>query len=455
MTAYSVPPNNQRIGFHYFPDTQHYRQEDLDLWLPRLQSLSAQWLTLITPKDRAVPEFFLQGLLDAGVEPILHFNVSLAEPPTPDDLQLLMESYERWGVHYVCLFDQPNCHEQWKRASWAQVDLVERFLDIYLPLAEEVVGTGLHMVFPPLKPGGDYWDTAFLRAALSSIQKRGHDQVLNKLVLGAYASANHKSLDWGAGGPERWPGAQPYYTPEEEQDQRGFYIFDWYNTITQAALGHTLPTMLFKAGCTLSNPEEAEEHSQHNLQVVELLNLSSKNPNPVSENVLGANFWILSAPEGSPPAKQAWYQEDGTALPVVEALISSPIESFVQAKILEPLAETEPENTPSTQDLFDDSPAPASKGYTTQKIDHYLLLPTFEWGVNDWHLDVIRGFVKSHQPTVGFSLEEAAQATRVTVIGSEKDFPDAAVSQLRNAGCIVRQVSGDGTSIASQLASID
>ena len=299
MQDYPVPPNNRRIGFHYFPDTQHYRQEDLDTWLPHLEALGAQWLTLLAPQDRAVPELFLRGLLDAGIEPILHFTPSLAKPPTTDDIKLLVESYARWGVHYVCLFDQPNCHEQWNRGSWAQIDLVERFLDIYLPLAEEVVDAGLNLVFPPLKPGGDYWDTAFLRAALSSIEKRGHPQVLEKLVLGAYASSNKHPLEWGAGGPERWPGAQPYYTPEEEQDQRGFYIFDWYSTITEAALGHKLPILLFKAGNTLTKPEAAEEHNQQNLQIIELLAESGQPQNPVPDNVIGANFWLLSAPAGT------------------------------------------------------------------------------------------------------------------------------------------------------------
>ena len=455
MQDYPVPPNNRRIGFHYFPDTQHYRQEDLDTWLPHLEALGAQWLTLLAPQDRAVPELFLRGLLDAGIEPILHFTPSLAKPPTTDDIQLLAESYARWGVHYVCLFDQPNCHEQWNRGSWAQIDLVERFLDIYLPLAEEVVDAGLNLVFPPLKPGGDYWDTAFLRAALSSIEKRGHQQVLEKLVLGAYASSNKHPLEWGAGGPERWPGSQPYYTPEEEQDQRGFYIFDWYSTITEAALGHKLPILLFKAGHTLSKTDAGEEHSQQNLQIIELLAGSEQPQNPVPGNVIGANFWLLSAPDGSPPAKQAWYQEDGQALPIVEAVKGWQAEAPKQSKSVEPETDEVTEVNHAFPSLFDEEPTHTEHSHIEHKFEHYLLLPTFEWGVADWHLDVIRGFVKSHQPTIGFSLEEAAQAARVTVIGSEKEFPNTAINQLRSAGCIVRQITGDGTSIASQLASID
>jgi len=33
-----------RIGFHYYPDTFHYREKDLQTWLPELQGLGAGWL---------------------------------------------------------------------------------------------------------------------------------------------------------------------------------------------------------------------------------------------------------------------------------------------------------------------------------------------------------------------------------------------------------------------------
>ena len=85
-------------------------------------------------------------------------------------------------------------------------------------------------------------------------------------------------------------------------------------------------------------------------------------------------------------------------------------------------------------------------------IAHYLLLPVYEWGVADWHLEIIRPFVKKFTPTIGFSLAEAAHATRVTVIGNLNSFSDEDMNMLRNSGCIVERICGDGTSIATQLA---
>jgi hypothetical protein len=89
---------------------------------------------------------------------------------------------------------------------------------------------------------------------------------------------------------------------------------------------------------------------------------------------------------------------------------------------------------------------------TSMKIEHYLLLPLYEWGVADWHLEVIKPFVLKHHPTIGFSLAEAALAKVVTVIGGEQNFPEAKLNELRTLGCEVERISGDGTTIATQLS---
>jgi hypothetical protein len=79
-------------------------------------------------------------------------------------------------------------------------------------------------------------------------------------------------------------------------------------------------------------------------------------------------------------------------------------------------------------------------------------LPKYEWGISDWHLEASKPFILKHQPTVGFSLDEAKLAVQVTVVGGEQSFSEEALTQLRNAGCQVDRISGDGTSIATQLA---
>ncbi|TES89780.1 MAG: hypothetical protein E3J88_05315 [Anaerolineales bacterium] len=449
MTKHPTPANNTRIGFHYFPDTLHYRDSDLNAWLPELKALGAKWLTLVAPQDRAIPESFIRGIIDAGIEPVLHFHLTMKSLPRADSLSLLFQVYADWGVQYVALFNRPNCHSQWSDDKWVQQDLVERFLDIYIPLCETVCHAGLTSVFPPLEPGGDFWDTAFLRTSLQSLVRRGHQRLLDRLVLGAYAWAENLPLNWGAGGPERWPGARPYYTPPEEEDHKGFRIFDWYTTISEAVLEEKLPILLLAAGVRPGDQRDlnvpavdAEEHANRNLILARHLagDIETIHDDirlePIPEHVLAGNFWLLAAAQNSPEAEASWYKVNGTTLPIVQK-----IKDWVSG-----LGEGQ-------QQSYDNPPRQNHRANhkKNKPIKHYLLLPAYEWGVANWHLEITRPFIKKHMPTVGFSMQEASTAEKVTIVGGEQSFPPEEVEQLRAVGCLVEQVSGDGTSIATQL----
>ena len=498
MDRLITPQHNTRLGFHYFPDTYHYRESDLSTWLPEIKSLGASWITLLAPGERAIPEAFLRGLHSAGIEPILHFQIPLDNPPHIQELRLLFNTYARWGVHYAILFDRPNNRRSWLASSWAKSNLVERFLDIYLPIAEAALKVGIIPVFPPLEPGGDYWDTTFLRASLQGMQRRGHVQLIDKLVLSAYAPTCNRSLNWGAGGPERWPSARPYHTPANSQDQRGFRIFDWYLTLTQAVLRKKAPIMLLGSGaCSIIQPDpiatmlDEVAHSQRVIDIASLLQgqdgcfeEEKASPEkkillePVPLEVICCNFWLLAAAPDDPTANQAWFQLEGRMLPSVGALrqwfarhenqqanlnpisatqAKSPISSYFSPYISASPAANFPLASGDLQGT-DGSPFPISSGPALSNLEHpiahYLLLPTYEWGIADWHLDVIRPYVKKYLPTIGFSLSEAAQAQVVTVVGGDRSFPENSINQLKAAGCIIEQIRGDGTRIATQLETL-
>lgn len=453
MTTNLAPFSTNRLGFHYYPDTLHYQQSDLRIWLPELKAFDASWLILVAPNDHAIPEQFISGLLKEGIQPILHFQLPLEHSENTETLQLLFQTYAKWGAEYIILFDRPNVRSGWSSTTWAQSDLVERFLDIYLPLANLVLEAGLKPVFPPLEPGGDYWDTAFLRAALHSIKRRGQTQLLNSLILSAYAWVDSKPLDWGAGGPERWPSARPYSTPDDHQDQRGFYIFDWYLAISQSVLSNPLPVILVGAGSRLilnndqvTNQNETTNHAKRNLILAQRLSDNREKAQvpfslePISHLVIACNFWLLVAEPHSQHATQAWFLADGSTLPVVDALKGWVSERKTQtwARPITQTHKMEANHHPSAE----------------HSIDHYLLLPLYEWGVAEWQLDAIQPFVTKYHPTVGFSLSEASKALRVTVVGGERSYPDGSIELLQQSGCTVEKITGDGTSIATQLATL-
>ena len=468
-----VLATNNRIGFHYFPDTLHYQSSDLAAWLPELKALGARWLTLHAPLTRAIPEEFIGGLRQAGIQPVLHFHITPSTAPSPSEISPLFQAYAKWGVKYITLFNRPNCKDQWESSEWAQENLVERFLDIYLPLAKEIMANGMVPVFPPLEPGGDYWDTAFLRTALKGMRRRGAQDLLSQMVLGAYAWSGNLPIHWGAGGPERWPGTRPYYTPPGEEDQLGFRIFDWYNAISQVILDKSLPIILLGAGSKIGDqttpekpPVDKKQHTDSNLEIARQMSqspLDDSNEEPIPANVLACNFAVLSAHPKSKEYSTAWYREDGSTLPVVaklKAWTAAP-KSTPEPAVIDP----EPEPLTEVFPAYSLQPAPPAQPavHITQNgsvckggrlIKHYLLLPHYDWGVSDWHLEVTRNFIKKHKPTVGFSVDEALQSEQVTIIGGASTFPRPLIQRLEDAGCIIRQIEGDGTSIASQLETL-
>lgn len=114
----SLSTRSTRLGFHYYPDTLHYRESDLEIWLPELKALGASWLVLQSSIERAIPESFLCGLLQASIEPVITFNLSLPNPASVADLRTLLEAYARWGARYTVLFDRPNSRSSWSSAAW-------------------------------------------------------------------------------------------------------------------------------------------------------------------------------------------------------------------------------------------------------------------------------------------------------------------------------------------------
>jgi hypothetical protein len=435
--------NLPRFGLHYFPDTIHYRDTDLNLWLPKINAVGASWLTLIAPMDRAIPEDFVVGLVSEGIQPVLHFYLPLRYPPLDGNLRILFEEYAKWGAKYIVLFDRPNLRTNWPAHNWARDNLVERFLDIFLPVATLAYNCGLVPVFPPLEPGGDFWDTSFLRASLKGMLRRGRVELAQDLVIGAYGWTGNRSLNWGAGGPECWSTSRPYMAVDGVEDQRGFRIFEWYITETQAITGKP-PKIIILAGGSLpadvldprTGLSDTDAHAQRNLTLIKLLESPIEGMDVIPPEVLTCNFWLLSSGSDSPHNRNAWFHPSGQNLPIVHSL----------------------NDWNAADKHIIDNRNSQSKHVKNEnhlvKFEHYLLLPSYEWGIADWHLEVIRPFVKKHRPTVGFSVDEATKAQKVTVIGDPSSYPSNVFNELFAAGCIVDLIEGDGTTIASKLASL-
>ncbi len=435
MTDTNQVLQNSRVGLHYYPDMTHYRIDDLKHWLPIFRKKNISWLILKADVERAIPEFFLRALIQVNIQPIIEFNLPIDKLPQSKDFKVLLQVYARWGVRYMILFDRPNQKTSWKTAAWAQQDLVDRFLDQYIPIARLVLEEGLIPVFPPLEPGGSYWDTAFLRGALKGLLRRKQDSLIENLVLSAYAHSQHHPLNWGQGGPQRWPQTKPYLTPPGSQDQQGFRIFEWYQSITHSLLQKNVPILLLQSGFPdfpekyLSKQPLSDQVWRDQAEIFnKLLNVPPSDEEAIPKEVFCCSFWVLASDEDSPYYHQGWYQGKHCLIP------------------------ENPSNTNLPNPNQDKSSRQPDPHNTNHPIAHYVLLPTYEWGIADWHLEVIQPFIKKHKATIGFSIEEAKLAVKVTIIGNPQSFTEEKLQDIRSAGCFVERISGDGTSIATQLS---
>lgn len=425
------------IGFHYFPDELHYRRADLQTWLPELLALDAKWVTLIGSMTRAVPEAFVRGLLDAGIEPIIHLP---AVPTRPDPqhvagatLSQLFTSYARWGVRFVSAFAEPNMRAAWAPKDWGQAGLVERFLDLLVPMLNAQIEAGLQPVFPALRAGGDYWDTAFLDASLTGLLQRDKADLAQELTFAVNLWTLNRPLDWGKGGQGRWPDAKPYLTPPGSQDQRGFRLFDWYDEIIQARLGEKRPFVSLAGGPRLGEQTDpalpAMDDLRHASCIQDISSVLREAALP--QHMLNVNFWLLAAGDGSPFASEAWFRPGGGTLTAAQTLKQSPAHGLPPAR----------RQADESKALGLEQAAGQMSAEPEKTLRHYVLLPVFEWGVSDWHWNAALDFVKAHRPVCGFSPEEATHAQRVTIVGNEQGVSPAIEEKLRQAGCAVDRIN--------------
>jgi hypothetical protein len=399
-----------RIGYHYYPDDQHFTRADLDTWLPILQSLAARWIVLQAGLDRAAPETFIRGMIDAGIQPIVRIPAAVARLPEPE-LAPILRSYAGWGVQHVVIFDRPNLRRSWAESEWARPALVERFLDLALPVLLAESSAGLKPVFPPLEPGGDYWDTAFLAAALEGMVRRGHAGLAQDLTLAVFGFTFGHPLDWGKGGPTRWPESRPYHTPAGAQDQIGFRAFDWCAAVAAGA-GLPEPPTIVVAGGALPGSGEAgfgpDRHAEENAAIARALATDE-----IPAAVGAFAFYLLAAPAGHTDARSAWFPAIDSPRPVVDSVRRALASEGKPARLSE------------------------------KPIRHYLLLPSGTGAslVQEW--TSLSEFTARHRPTVGFSPAEARLAARVTIAGDENAVSRQVEDQLIAAGCVVDRLGPD------------
>ncbi len=414
--------NTQNIGFTYFSTPESLINNQLETWLPGLKRLGASYVIYEAGFDYGVPEDAFLIAEENGLQPIVHFTSELPIARKFNEAAVLMDAYGKWGVHEIILGNKPNTKAAWLNAGWHYENLVDHFLDRFIPLANYAVQIGMSPVLPPMQPGGDYWDTAFIELVMAGLNRRKLDKVLEHLILSSYGYTFDRSLSWGKGGPECWSASKPYLTPEGQEDQLGFHNFEWVQAQANRVIGRQSSVFILDAG----HPGTID---------------SSSGPEKVLENVQR----IVLACHG------ALTEEGNTEYPTFDSSVASCVFNMdTLDKALEGSL-----NMETLAQLFGNRSSDNEKLIPTEDeqkiINHYLLLPLYSSGVSDVILNKVKPVIKKYQPTIGFSLEEAFVAKKVTIYPDPLIFTDEQINQLRSAGCSVEILPESGIEIATSL----
>ena len=415
--------NAIQIGFSYFTSPNCLINKHLNTWLTCLRDIGASQVIFKAGFDKAIPEDAFLSARENGLQTIVHFNSELPLARNFNEIAFLMDIYARWGVKAVIFGDKPNSQMAWPSAGWHYENLIDHFLDRFIPLANHAVRVGLTPVFPPLQPGGDYWDTAFIELVLTGLKRRKLSTILDNLILSSYGYTFNKDLSWGMGGPERWSISKPYLTPEGQEDQLGFNNYEWIQTQAARVVGRPVPILILDAGSKGSTDDTAP--SADSVETIELILLACRGKGRGKEQ----SFSLIS--QNNPAIYACTFSLD-----TIEQALDGQLSVDIIKQIFgEKNTEEEITQAKGKQIVF----------------SHYLLLPAHKSGVSDVVLSKVRPFIKKLQPTVGFSLKEAAFARKVSVFPDPVIFTDEQLNTLRLAGCLVEILPESGIDIATSL----
>lgn len=414
--------NSIKFGYSYFQKPKYYVKKQVVEWISSIKTLGASMVLIESTFDRAIPEDVFLTTKEFELEPIIHFKSELPLARKFNDVSILFDVYAKWGVKYVILADRPNLRQSWLSTGWQFENLVDHFLDRFIPLANYAVRRGLTPVLSPLQPGGDYWDTAFAELAFKGLRQRRLDEVVEKLVLGCYGFTFNKKLTWGSGGPQRWPSSKPYLTPDGQEDQLGLHNYEWIQAIAEQTIGNKLPVLILNAGHpgTFYSKPDAEK-TLSDIQTIKE-SFGGQDTEEFNHSELDLDRSILGII---------------FSLPTIARIVP---DSLTPTSFLKMFQEKDVEKETSEK-----------RKQELKIISHYLLLPSRSSGVSDVVLNKVRPIIKKYQPTVGFSLEEAALARKVSIFPDSLLFNEEKINTLRASGCLVEILPESGIDIATSL----
>lgn len=400
-----------RHGFHLQIDRMQNDPASLQDFLAFAEQSATRHVVVEFSDVNSLTLLALHSFMENGIQATYFFKTNYKNELTAIEVDNLVSSLESLQCQRLIICDRPNHRDAWDLDTWLKPELIDIFLDRFTQVAEKCLAKGIQPVFPPLQPGGDYWDTAFLRQALQTLKDNSKDTLLDKLAISAYGWTYNHPLDWGVGGPERYPNSTPYNTPKDSQDQMGFHIFDWYQTIIQAVLNRRLPILLLQAG------------SEHDPVLIKANGQQRDNISKVQD------IMELLYPSIYPTLDEGIVREP---IPAEVVLCSFPSVDDLQGMqgLFNAIVDASPVLTEQPEEKKQTKNQPASKA------QHYLLLPDESWHTDPAKQNALAPFLEQFHPDLGTSLDEALDATEVTLLLTDEDSTQEKMGVLEEQDAI-------------------
>jgi hypothetical protein len=351
---------------------------------------------------------------------------------------------------------------------------VDRFADLLVPAMQVVAERGLIPVVGPLAPGGHFWDTSFLAGLMTLLATDSSLVGVNRIGLAVWdGPASHTGGSPVA--PTVPPRPRPYRASGPNRAEATDRLL-WYDAIAREHLGASVPIV---AVDVWSKPTEVTgEVSDVIASVDELsrggypdfcLNLCLGRLTESGETGRAPSPWYAGGRatraevadlkrHGRQPRRFSW---DGDRARSGRATIESAelnrlpptIEAPPVPSIIPTIAsaQVEPVLAALDQPAEPGSIADADSNVPTLEpvspIYHYLLVELPDPPPAGWAPATVVGallpYVARFQPTIGFRLSEAREASRVTIVGPDAELIRVSAETLRTAARQVEAIPAE------------
>lgn len=190
LDAFPRPANDNGRGIHWIPTVSQTR-EVIDKYIREAKDMGIKWVTFLNEGTNiGANDYLVDQLTQNGIEPVMRVYTD-GGAPVKGDLESLVRHYQKRGVHYFQLYNEPNLRIENQGAPPDP----KAYAAKWLADARKVVAAGGLPGFgslsptPGLAPGaapGDMDDLDFLREALEEVVRLGGADVLDRTWLSVH-----------------------------------------------------------------------------------------------------------------------------------------------------------------------------------------------------------------------------------------------------------------------------